>query len=198
MVLRTDGVALAVPGDARAAWGGVQLHRGRRLHELPRQRVLAPAGPDQENTHRASLVPPRGGSRAAGRRMTRMDEARFQRWLDDYVEAWRTYEPAAIGELFSEEAEYRYHPWDAGEQVLVGREAIVAAWLDDRDEPGSWTARYRPWLVAGDAAVAVGVSHYLAADGKTVDREYHNVFLCRFDAEDRCLEFTELFMRRGA
>ena len=36
-----------------------------------------------------------------------MDEAAFQRWLDAYVEAWRTYDPAGIGELFGEDAEYR-------------------------------------------------------------------------------------------
>jgi len=29
----------------------------------------------------------------------------------------------------------------------------------------------------------------------TVEREYHNVFLCRFDA-GRCTEFTEYYMRR--
>lgn len=125
-----------------------------------------------------------------------MLEADVQRWLDRYVEAWRTYDPAAIGELFSEDAEYRYHPWDSGEQVVVGREAIVASWLDERDEPGSWTATYRPWLVAGDAAVAVGVSRYLGADRAAIEREYHNVFLCRFDTDGRCREFTEHFMRR--
>src|SRR6187401_2030415 len=106
-----------------------------------------------------------------------MDEAAFQRWLDAYVEAWRTYDPAAIGELFGEDAEYRYHPWDTGEDVLVGREAIVAAWLGDRDEPGSWTATYRPWLVADRSAVAVGVSRYFGAGEKVDEREYHNVFL---------------------
>jgi ketosteroid isomerase-like protein len=127
-----------------------------------------------------------------------MLEADVQRWLDRYVEAWRTYDPAAIGELFSEDAEYRYHPWDSGEQVVVGREAIVASWLDERDEPGSWTATYLPWLVAGDAAVAVGVSRYRGADRGAVEREYHNVFLCRFDADGRCREFTEHFMRRDS
>lgn len=127
-----------------------------------------------------------------------MLEADVQRWLDRYVEAWRTYDPAAIGELFSEDAEYRYHPWDSGEQVVVGREAIVASWLDERDEPGSWTATYRPWLVAGDAAVAVGVSCYLGAERAAIEREYHNVFLCRFDTDGRCREFTEHFMRRAS
>lgn len=123
-----------------------------------------------------------------------MEDARFQRWLDDYVAAWRSYDPEAIGALFSEDAEYRYHPWDT--DPVAGRAAIVAAWLDDRDDPSSWTAEYRPWLVSGDDAVAVGVSRYLAGDGNAVEREYHNVFLCRFDGEGRCREFTELYLRR--
>ena len=122
-----------------------------------------------------------------------MDEAGFQRWLDAYVDAWRTYEVDAIGELFSQDVEYRYHPWD---EPVRGRAALVENWLEDRDEPDAWSAEYRPWLVAGDDAVAVGVSRYLAADRETVEREYHNVFLCRFDADGRCREFTELFLKR--
>lgn len=122
-----------------------------------------------------------------------MDDAGIQRWLDDYVAAWSTYDADAIGALFSEDAEYRYHPWD---EPVVGREAIVESWLSDRDEPGSWTAEYRPWLVDGDQAVAVGVSRYLGMDRAGVEREYHNVFLCRFDSDGRCREFTEIFLRR--
>lgn len=123
-----------------------------------------------------------------------MDEAAFQRWLDGYIEAWRTYDPEAIGALFAEDASYRYHPWD---EPVVGRSAIVDHWLEDRDDPDSWTAEYRPWAIDEDRAVAVGVSRYLGADGKTVAREYHNVFLCRFDSDGRCREFTELFLRRS-
>ena len=122
-----------------------------------------------------------------------MDDAGFQRWLDAYVEGWRTYDANAIGELFSRDVEYRYHPWD---EPVRGRAPLVESWLEDRDEPDSWSAEYRPWLVSGEDAVAVGVSRYLAADG-TVEREYHNVFLCRFDGDGRCREFTELFLRRS-
>jgi ketosteroid isomerase-like protein len=124
-----------------------------------------------------------------------MDRGAFQRWLDAYTEAWRTYDAEAIGDLFSENAEYRWHPWDEGEEMVVGRQAIVDAWLGDRDDPGSWTAEYEPYAVEGDDAVAVGVSRYLKDDG-SLDREYHNVFLCRFDDDGRCREFTELFMLR--
>jgi ketosteroid isomerase-like protein len=124
-----------------------------------------------------------------------MEHADFQRWLDAYVEAWKTYDERAIGELFADEASYRYHPWDDDTETLRGRAAIVSNWLGDRDEPGTWSAEYGAWAIDGDRAVAVGVSRYLRANG-SLDREYHNVFLCRFDDDGRCTEFTELFMRR--
>ncbi len=122
-----------------------------------------------------------------------MDYADFQRWLDSYVEAWKTYDEETIGALFSDDVRYRYHPWD---EPLQGRAAIVGDWLANRDDPGSWTAEYRPWAIDGDRAVALGVSRYLGSDRATVEREYHNVFLCRFDADGRCSEFTEIYLRR--
>jgi ketosteroid isomerase-like protein len=125
-----------------------------------------------------------------------MEKAEFQRWLDDYVEAWKTYDESAIRALFSEDATYRWHPWDEGDEAVHGQDAIVAAWLGDRDEPGSWSAEYHSWASDGDRAVAVGVSRYFTATG-SLDREYHNVFLCRFDQDRRCSEFTELFMKRS-
>ncbi len=115
--------------------------------------------------------------------MTRDDVAR---WLDRYADAWRTYDPDAIRSLFSADAEYRYHPWD---EPVRGRDAIVADWLANRDQPDAWQAAYRPWAVDGDAGVATGVSRYDDAKGR---REYHNVFLCRFDTDGRCREFTEV------
>jgi ketosteroid isomerase-like protein len=128
-----------------------------------------------------------------------VDEAAVTRWLAAYLDAWRSYDPTAIGDLFSEDAVYRYHPWDEPTPSHVrGRDEIVASWLGDRDAPGSWTAEYRPWLVNGDRAVAVGVSRYLAPDGSAVEREYHNVFLLDFDDEGRCREFAELYMKRPA
>jgi hypothetical protein len=115
----------------------------------------------------------------------------LQTWLDAYVAAWRSYDPAAIGALFTEDASYAYHPWDAGDQVVSGRDAIVANWLEERDEPGSWAAAYRPGLIDGDRATAVGMTRY--TDGKVFD----NLWELRFD-RGRCAEFTEWYMRRPA
>jgi ketosteroid isomerase-like protein len=114
--------------------------------------------------------------------------ADLQDWLNRYVAAWRNYDPAAIGALFTDDATYAYHPWDTGEDVPRGRDAIVANWQQDRDEPGSWEAEYRPLLVEGNRAVATGETRY--ASGKT----YVNLFVLRFDEDGRCAEFVEWFM----
>jgi len=113
----------------------------------------------------------------------------LQTWLDAYVAAWRSYDPAAIGALFTEDACYAYHPWDAGDEVVRGRDAIVANWLEERDEPGSWEAAYRPGLIDADRATAVGMTRY--ADGKVFD----NLWELRFNG-GRCVEFIEWYMQR--
>jgi SnoaL-like domain len=110
-----------------------------------------------------------------------------QRWLDAYVDAWRTYDRAAIGDLFGEDARYAYQPY---REPVIGREAIVADWLEDPDAAGSWDARYEPYAVDGDRAVAVGESRYLEPDG-SLRTVFYNVWLLRFDANGRCDEFVE-------
>jgi ketosteroid isomerase-like protein len=116
-----------------------------------------------------------------------------QRWLDAYVDAWRTYDPDAIGALFAEDATYRYHPYD--EEAVVGREAIVADWLEEQDAPGSWEAHYEPYAIEGDRAVTIGTSRYVNPDGSLRDL-YHNIWTLRFDADGRCTEFVEWFMEQ--
>jgi hypothetical protein len=109
-------------------------------------------------------------------------------WLDAYVEAWRTYDPASIAALFTEDATYAYHPWDEGEEVVRGRDAIVENWLEEQDQPGSWEAQYRPLLVDGERAVATGTTSYVS--GET----YWNLWVLRFDEDGRCAEFVEWYM----
>ena len=132
-----------------------------------------------------------------------MDRPAVQEWLDRYVAAWETYDPDRIGALFSEEATYRYHPADEGDDVARGRDAIVEAWIapeggaSTRDEPGTYDAHYEPYAIDGERAVAVGWSRYWKdAERSAVDRIYDNVFLLRFDADGRCADFTEIYLER--
>jgi hypothetical protein len=122
-----------------------------------------------------------------------MDRKSLQLWLDKYVEAWRTYDPAFIGDLFSEDALYFYSPWDEDNPVR-GREAIVADWRKEPDASGSWEARYVPVTVEGNIGVAQGGTRYFRPDG-TVDREFKNIFVLHFDEAGRCERFTEWYMR---
>lgn len=123
-----------------------------------------------------------------------MDHATVQAWLDRYVEAWMTYDPQQIGDLFSEDAEYYFSPYD--EMPIKGRAAIVANWLEEPDAKGTYKAHYHPIAVEGSIAVANGRSTYFAADGKTLEREFDNIFRIRFDADGRCSEFTEWYMQK--
>jgi ketosteroid isomerase-like protein len=124
-----------------------------------------------------------------------------QRWLDAYLEAWKSYDRAAIAALFSDDVVYRYHPYD---EPITGRAAVVASWLgegrhegaSDRDEPGTYDGSYRPAAVEGDVAVAVGTSTYFERPGGAVEDVYDNCWVIRFDAKGRCREFTEWFMKR--
>ena len=121
-----------------------------------------------------------------------MDTEAVAAWLDGYSHAWATYDPAEIGALFSEDAVYFDNPFD---EPVRGREAIVAWWLEDPDEEGTYEGRYRPVLVAGDQAVANGYSRYLDGDSGVV-KEFDNLLLLRFDADGRCAEYREWYMRK--
>ena len=74
-------------------------------------------------------------------------------------------------------------------------EQAVAAWLEDRDEAGTYEGSYRPLLVAGDQAVARGSSRYFNTNG-SVRAEFDNLFLLRFDADGRCAEYREWYMEK--
>ena len=122
-----------------------------------------------------------------------MTKSDLQSWLDRYIRAWRTNTAESIAELFTEDAVYRWHPYDDGEEMVTGRDGIVAAWLEDQDDPDKWEAVYEAWAVDGDRGVGIGTSRYLAT-GDDPERTYHNCFLMRFADDGRCSEFTEYFM----
>ena len=131
-----------------------------------------------------------------------MDTDAVARWLTAYIEAWKSYDRAQIGALFSDDVKYRYHPFD---EPLEGRQAVVESWLGEgqyeggaweRDEEGTYDASYEPVAVHGDVAVATGTSTYTREPGGPIEQVFDNCFLMRFDDDGRCREFTEWFMKR--
>ena len=113
---------------------------------------------------------------------------RVQRWLDDYIAAWRSYDEAEIRALFAPDASYAYHPYD---EPLQGADAVVASWLEDRDEPGSWEAAYAPALIVDNAAITKGETRYT-----TTGDVFSNLFELEFDDAGRCTRFVEWFLQQ--
>ena len=129
---------------------------------------------------------------------TRITHESVQAWLDAYERAWETYDPEQIAALFSEGAEYRWHPAD---EPVFGRDEIVRAWVapegkeSGRDSEGTYLGEYRPYAVDGHRAVAIGTSTYWTdASRSKLDRVYYNNWLLEFDDDGRCRSFTEYYM----
>jgi hypothetical protein len=121
-----------------------------------------------------------------------MTHEQVTQWLAAYSKAWETYDPQAIGDLFSADGAYYYYPYD---DPTRGREAIVESWLESPDPSGRYNGEYHPVVVEGNRAAAQGRSRYFAEDGTTLEREYRNLFLLTFDDEGRCSEFREWYAK---
>jgi hypothetical protein len=110
-------------------------------------------------------------------------------WLARYREAWTTNDPETIASLFTHDAIYRPTPFSAGWR---GRAAIVAGWLDRKDEPGDWTFEHEIVSSSDDRGIVRGRTVYPA-----LGREYSNIWLVEFAPDGKCREFTEWWVERG-
>jgi ketosteroid isomerase-like protein len=121
-----------------------------------------------------------------------MEKDDVSKWLKAYVRAWESYQPDAIGDLFSEDATYIYHPFG---KPVVGRDAIVASWLAEPDPAGTYEASYEPIAVDGDVAVTNGRSRYYKDSSRTeLTKQWDNIFVIRFDKDGRCVSFREWYV----
>jgi uncharacterized protein (TIGR02246 family) len=121
-----------------------------------------------------------------------MERAAVAGWLKAYMHAWETYQPDAIADLFTEDASYSFHPYD---KPVIGRQAIVDAWLKEPDPPGTFEANYQPIAVDGDVAVVNGRSRYFKDSSRTEPtKEWDNLFVIEFDDLGRCRSFREWYV----
>ena len=79
-------------------------------------------------------------------------------WVERYVHAWNTYDPTDIAQLFTEHGESHEWPY---ETHWIGRDAIVAGWLDRANwQAGGWTFEWRILHICGDTAAIQGAGVY--------------------------------------
>ncbi|WP_432825258.1 nuclear transport factor 2 family protein [Dactylosporangium sp. CA-092794] len=109
-------------------------------------------------------------------------------WVEGYVRAWNSNEPADIGALFAEDAAYYPAPF---REPWRGRAAIVAEWLTHADAPGRTAFSWFPVTVGPDLSIVQGTTTYPTA-------VYSNLWLIRLDTVGQCREFTEWWMEHDA
>jgi hypothetical protein len=109
-------------------------------------------------------------------------------WIEGYIRAWNSNDPADIGALFAEDARYYPEPF---RRPWHGRDQIIRKWLARRDEPGQTTFDWHIIANTDDVAVIQGTTHYPT-------RTYSNLWLIRLDTGGQCREFTEWWMRQPA
>ena len=115
------------------------------------------------------------------------DRAAVEAWVRRYVEAWRSNDPAEIGDLFTQEAEYFTAPY---REPWRGREAIVRGWQGRPEPPDTWTFQFEVAGVDGDTGFVRGRTDYTTGEGT-----FANLWLIRLDDEGRAFEFVEWWMR---
>jgi uncharacterized protein (TIGR02246 family) len=111
----------------------------------------------------------------------------FASWVERYIHAWNTNEPADIGSLFTDDAVYLTGPLDAPWQ---GRDRIVESWLEIKDEPGAASFAYDVIAVDGALGVVEGRATYFEPPV-----EYGNLWLIRLAPNKQCERFTEYWVK---
>ena len=118
------------------------------------------------------------------------DRAAVGAWMDGYLRAWSSNETADIEALFTPDAIYRPTPHSEGWR---GRDAIVAGWLDRKDDPGTWSFEHTILAVEGDVAVVQGRTVY-----SDPPLDYSNLWVLRFEPDGQCREYVEWWVDRNA
>ena len=106
-------------------------------------------------------------------------------WIDGYVRAWNSNDPADISALFTDDATYQPAPY---EEPVRGVSAIVERWLAHADNPGETTFTWHPVSITDEVAVIAGQTTY---PGQT----FSNLWLIRLAPDGRCREFVEWWMQ---
>jgi ketosteroid isomerase-like protein len=75
---------------------------------------------------------------------------RVQAWIDGYVRAWDSNDPADIRALFTQDAAYFSEPYS---RSWRGQDEIVRQWLDPKDEPGQARFSWHPLAVTSEVAI---------------------------------------------
>src|SRR2546430_8341621 len=107
-----------------------------------------------------------------------MERADVESWVRGYEKAWASNDAADIGGLFTDDATYRFHPYD---EPLRGRGAIVEQWIENKDEPEDYRFQWEVAGIEGNLAIVTGVTDYFTPPPRT----YSNLWVIRLAPDGR-------------
>ena len=114
-------------------------------------------------------------------------DSRMEKWIRQYVKAWISSDAADIRALFADDADYYREPFA---EPWSGLGEIIYEWQRIGDSGLEWSLEHAVVTDCDDLGVVRVVTRYLANDFEP-GREYHSVWLVRFDGDGRAREFTE-------
>ncbi|MDQ3669199.1 MAG: nuclear transport factor 2 family protein [Actinomycetota bacterium] len=106
-------------------------------------------------------------------------------WIEAYGRAWREGDSEAVGELFTDDAVYRSHPF---REPHVGRDAIRAYWRGATASQEEIDLRFGEPIVAGNRT-AVEWWAIMRENGEDVTLP--GILVLRFAPDGRCEELRE-------
>jgi ketosteroid isomerase-like protein len=116
---------------------------------------------------------------------------RLDDWMESYVEAWASNDPAMIAALFTPDAVYDPQTAD-GERH--GIDEIIEFWLGKEDQEDNWDEdnwdfEWLPLVENEELAVITGATTYIDPP-----MTFRNLFVIRFAPDGRCRDFTEWYI----
>ena len=107
-----------------------------------------------------------------------------QRWLDGYIRAWASKDPADVRAIFTDDAEYRFRPDDP--DPVRGIDAIVRMW----GEPESPNPQHDLRVLIEDERLAIITGTVIYPDHAS----YVNLWEVHLADDGRARRFVEWFM----
>ena len=114
-----------------------------------------------------------------------MGRDEVERWIEGYVELWRTEGTGGLAALFARDASYLPSPWAT---PVVGLAAIEVFWDAEREGPDEvFTFTHEIVAVDDDTAVVRVAVDY----GDPVEDRWKDLWLIRMAEDGRCAAFEE-------
>lgn len=108
----------------------------------------------------------------------------IERWIDDYVEAWRTPGTDTVTTLFSPEATYSQGPY---RDPVRGLAAIAEMWEAERPEGERFDISHEVVATEGDTSVVRVEVDYRAPH----EQQWRDLWIVVLGADGRCRHFEE-------